>query len=647
LKILPDKKKQILEDKNQLSINQISKKYGLPRIEIKKIIEASERKTPKWFYVIMVLLPVVFLVILEFFLRTINYGYDFTQWVDAGEGKYILNPNIGKKYFPESGFDPLTDEDVFDKQKNANSFRVFVLGGSSAEGFPYRPMGSFSRYIRRRLELVYPNTEVEVVNISMTAVNSYTLLDLMPGVLDQKPDLILIYAGHNEYYGALGVGSVESLGSSRTLINLILYLDKFRITQLVRNSIHWITSLISPGNKKLSGTLMSKMAQDKYILLNSKVFNEGIQQFKENLTDILEMIKDNHVPVILGSVASNLKDQKPFISVKTPGYKTADQVYNEAEVELKNNNTNVADSLFRLAKDLDALRFRAPEKINNVIDDLGRKFHVLTVPIDSLFDSESPGGVVGDNLIVDQLHPNIKGQELIGKAFYDCMEKYGYVPKTEKPAIPFNSQDSLARADFMFSRLDSVIGNDNIIMLKSDWPFVRKGASISELSARDFMSLLKPKDFIDSIAAENIEGKISWLDAHLMAATTYLRRDDIKDYLRHMNILIYQYPNLKDIKTAVRFFYQNHKISMTDYTTKRVGLIALYTHDFDGAIKLLNESYKSNPKDPLVLYSLALSYSKKENLKEALTMINKCLSVKPDYQGANNLKQQILSRMKK
>ena len=61
-------------------------------------------------------------------------------------------------------------------------------------------MGSFSRYIRKRLELVYPNTTIEVVNISMTAVNSYTVLDLLPGVLDQKPDLVLIYAGHNEYY---------------------------------------------------------------------------------------------------------------------------------------------------------------------------------------------------------------------------------------------------------------------------------------------------------------------------------------------------------------------------------------------------------------------------------------------------------------
>ena len=240
MKISNEIKKQILADKDQLSINQISKKYNLPRNEIKKIIVASTKKTPKWFFAVLVLLPIIFLIALEIFLRIINYGYNFDQWTNVGEGKCVINPNIGKKYFTSENFNPTTSEDEFDIQKKANTFRVFVLGGSSAEGFPYSPMGSFSRYIRRRLELVYPNTQIEVVNLGMTAVNSYTLLDLLPGVLNEKPDLILIYAGHNEYYGALGVGSVQSFGSSRALIRLMLYLDKFKTTQLVRNSIHWV-----------------------------------------------------------------------------------------------------------------------------------------------------------------------------------------------------------------------------------------------------------------------------------------------------------------------------------------------------------------------------------------------------------------------
>jgi lysophospholipase L1-like esterase len=647
MKISKEIKARLLIDKDQLSINQISKKYNLPRSEVKNIIDASRKKTPKWFYVASVLLPVIFLAILEIFLRIIDYGNNYDQWVDVGEGKYVINSNIGKKYFSSGDFNPSASEDEFDIHKKANAFRIFVLGESSAEGFPYSPMGSFSRYIRRRLELVYSNTSIEVINLGMTAINSYTLLDLLPDVLDQKPDLILIYTGHNEYYGALGVGSIQSFGSSRTLIRFMLYLNDFRITQLVRNSLHWVSSLWSSGNNnKPSGTMMSNMAKDKYILLNSKLFDEGVEQFRENMTDILKSIKDKGVPVILGRLVSNLKDQKPFISVSTPGYQTADQVYEEAENEFKNNHFTKADSLFKLAKDLDALRFRAPKEINKLIDDLGLEFHDPVVPTDSIFDSASPGGIVGDNLMVDHLHPNVQGYQLMGKAFYDCMEKEGYLPKTENAEIPFGEQDSLTRVNFIFTKLDSIMGNDGITILKANWPYVKKSKVMSDFQQNDFVDLLQPKDLTDSIAMYKIEGIISWTDAHLLAAATYLKRDEIRNYLKHINILLYQYPALKDFNTLITYFYHKNKIELSDYTSKRLGIIQLYRGKYDDAVKQLTEVYNYNPKDPSVSYNLALAYFQTKDFKAALAMIQKCLLVKPNYPEANNLKRQIVSALK-
>jgi lysophospholipase L1-like esterase len=646
MKISKEMKEQLLIDKDHLSLNALSKKYHLHRSKIKNIIEATGKKPPKWFFAVLVLLPIIFFVILEIFLRIVHYGNNYDQWVSVGEGKYVINSVIGKKYFSSGDFNPSASEDEFDIHKKANAFRIFVLGESSAEGFPYSPMGSFSRYIRRRLELVYPNTPIEVINLGMTAINSYTLLDLLPGVLDQKPDLILIYTGHNEYYGALGVGSVQSFGSSRTLIRSILYLNDFRITQLVRNSLHWVLSLFSSGNKTLSGTMMSNMAKDKYIIMNSKLFNEGVEQFKENMTDILKSIKDKGVPVILGRLVSNLKDQKPFISVSTPGYATADQVYEEAEHEFKNNHFTKADSLFKLAKDLDALRFRAPKEINTLIDDLGLEFHGPVVPTDSIFDSASPGGIVGDNLMVDHLHPNVTGYQLMGKAFYNCMEKVGYLPKTENAAIPLGEQDSLTRVNFMFSKLDSIMGNDGITILKTNWPYVKKSKVMSDFQQNDFVDLLQPKDLTDSIAMYRIEGTISWTDAHLLAAATYLKREEIKNYLQHINILLYQYPALKDFNTLITYFYHKNKIELSDYTSKRLGIIQLYRGKYDDAVKQLTEAYNFNPKDPSVSYNLALAYFQTKDFKAALAMIQKCLLVKPNYAEANTLKRQIVSALK-
>ena len=616
----------------------------------------KKKQPPKWFFIVLILIPIIFFVLLELSLRLFSYGKDLPQWVDTNKGKYIINPDVAFRYFNQVKNIPTTIEDVFDQQKKKDAFRVFVMGGSSAAGFPYMPMGSFSRYIRKRLELTYPNTPIEVVNVSLSAVNTYTVLDLLPEVLEQKPDLILIYAGHNEYYGALGVGSMESLGTSRSFVKLILYLNKYKTIQLIRNSITGLLSLFNTKNSEdPSGTLMSNMAKDQYISLGSDKYNLGLEQFKANMKEILELIKKSNVHVIVGKLVSNLKDQKPFVSVPTEKYPTANQVYEEAKQKLSAGSLREADSLFILAKDLDGLRFRAPEKINTLIENLCKEYNVKYVSIDSAFNSESPDGIVGNNLMTDHLHPNIKGYQLMGKIFYEAMEQKGYLPKNQKQRFASADIDSLTRVNFMFTDLDSTIGNNRILLLKNDWPFIEK----SQIKPKDL--LFKPTNFLDSIALDMMNNKISWANAHVNAATTYFKKKNINGFLKHMDILLYQYPivveyydevalNLLKLQLydkALKYLSARYKIEPSDYSAKWIGNIALYKGDLDVAILYLNKSQQLNSRDAQVLYNLAGAYSKKKDYQSALNTINACLSVNPNYPQADNLKQQLVQAVKK
>ena len=43
---------------------------------------------------------------------------------------------------------------------------------------------------------------------------------------------------------------------------------------------------------------------------------------------MLEMAKDKNVPVILGRLVSNLKDQKPFESIYEDEFPSADEIFN-------------------------------------------------------------------------------------------------------------------------------------------------------------------------------------------------------------------------------------------------------------------------------------------------------------------------------
>src|SRR4030065_1921848 len=282
------------------------------------------------------------------------------------------------------------------------------MGGSSAAGFPYSPNGAFSRYIRKRLELLYPERKIEVVNIAMSAINSYALRDMFPGVIEKEPDLIIIYAGHNEYYGALGVGSVETLGDTRFIVNTVIWLNRFKTFELLRDVVKSVSGWFSSPVKS-DGTLMARMSQRQLIPFNSEKYFSGINQYEGNLRDILEMAKDINVSVILGRLVSNLKDQKPFEPSYDGELPPADEIFLKAQNDLSSGHVESADSLFRLAKDLDALRWRAPEKVNQIIENLGKEFSYPVVKLDSVFNAESIYGIAGDDLITDHLHPNLRG----------------------------------------------------------------------------------------------------------------------------------------------------------------------------------------------------------------------------------------------
>ena len=238
-------------------------------------------------------------MLLEIFLKFINYGRNDDQWIKITETKQMLNPDVAGRYFFNTKDLPQSNNDAFDIVKRENAFRIFVMGGSSAQGFPFSPNGTFSRYIRDRLELIYPDKYIEVINLGITATNSYTIRDLIPGVLEQKPDLILIYAGHNEYYGAFGVGSTENIGNSRELVNFLIWLNKFKSVELIRNVVTAIMTLFSSDAEQKTdrgGTLMARIVKEQLIPFNSESFNVGIEQFEGNFEDILQMTQDGRVP---------------------------------------------------------------------------------------------------------------------------------------------------------------------------------------------------------------------------------------------------------------------------------------------------------------------------------------------------------------
>lgn len=641
----------------KLSPKKIAEKLNLEVDEVTAFLDAHPLKpVPKYFYLVMFIIPIIFVVVLELSLRVFDYGDDYQQWVPVTDKVLGLNPDIGRKYFTKTKALPESIQDTFDKKKKDNAFRVFVLGGSSAAGYPFMPLGSFSRYIDQRLKHVYPNNKIEVINISLTAINSYTIRDFIPCVLEQKPDLILIYAGHNEFYGALGIGSMESLGTSRDMVNLILYLNKYRITQLVKDFLSWSITLLASDDEVKSGTLMSRMAEDQSIPLNSDTYHAGIEQFRENLRDVIKMVQANDVDIIIGNLASNLKDQSPFIAKETEGLPSAVEVYGKAQSELKNGNLSSADSLFRYAKDLDLLRFRAPEKFNEVISNLANQYNFPFVNIDSALSKNSVDQIIGDDLMTDHLHPTLRGYQIIGDAFYTAMHYYNMLPKSNPTIADLETQDSITASNFYFSKIDSIIANYKIKLLKNDWPYLKDPNK--KLSSE---KLLNPQNGIDSLAYKFVVDDLPWIEIQQETADYYLINGEINNYVTQMKLLIYQYPIIPKFyeKAVTDLITRNHSDlafefakekyqSLPDaFSTKWMGIILLSKNEIEKAEKYLLESMEFSLTDEQVLYNLAGVYVQKKEYETALEYSKKALAINPNYQAAKNLKAQLTNALNK
>ena len=58
---------------------------------------------------------------------------------------------------------------------------------------------------------------------------------------------------------------------------------------------------------------MAKMVGEQSIPYGSGTFDRGVRQFEANLDALLSKYRDAGVPVVIGTLGSNVRDQRPFI----------------------------------------------------------------------------------------------------------------------------------------------------------------------------------------------------------------------------------------------------------------------------------------------------------------------------------------------
>ena len=602
-----------------------------------------------------------------------GYGEEYPLFipVPSDEAYLYQNPEVARRYFKTQQRVPGSQRDYFKAQKDSATFRIFVQGGSSAAGYPLYYGGSFSRMLEQRLLQTFPGKNIEVINTAMAAVNSYTLRDLVDEIIEQNPDLVLIYAGHNEYYGSLGVGSAESLGRFSGLINLYLELQEFRVVQGLQQVIIKGAALFASDEKKVSAgtTLMSQLVEEQEIPLRSPLYEMGITQFESNVDVMLARYRDAGVPVLISTVASNEKDQAPFISKPLDSQRN---VLIEKEIKLAVSALSVGDTLkaithldvaieedsidaraffakgqilfdmgqhkqaldaFINAKDRDQLRFRAPEKINQTIRSLAAAHSATVVDAQAALRRAYPHGIIGSELMLEHLHPNVEGYFIIADAFYQSIKEQGMIGEWNY-SVPL----ARARTEILFTKVDSLVGQYRVRQLMNSWPFQPYGTVGEEIT-------IVPETEEERVAYALYRGEMGWYEAMRQLRAHYEAEGNLHEALRTSLTVIQEFPFIPDpyLATAQILLYQGRVSEALNYIeagnereetavglAMKGGVLLSQQKPYD-AISFLERALSMDEENQQALFALSGAYFATGRNEDAGESLEKLLRLNPNH----------------
>ncbi len=476
-----------------------------------------------------IFIPVLLLVALEVSLRIFGFGISMSLFTDykSNNDFLIINPDVSRKYFTNTENATRGLAEIFRKEKKPETFRAFVLGASTGIGFPYTENGSFSRWLKYRLMNEYPEKEIEIINLSLTAVNSYAALDFTKQIIEYEPDLVLIYLGHNEYYGALGVGSTSKLGNNVKLVRLLTNLKELRVVQLINNLNQSANnSNPEPGTNK---NLMVEMAGNTNISWGSDEFKMGIEQFRLNMNDICKLLSKEKIPTIISSLVSNEKSLKPFISDSTNTELSADYYFNLATNNYNKNDFNTAKEQFIKAKELDLLRYRAPEEMNTIIYELTNKYSfIYLADSKKIFSEKSDHEIIGNEMLMDHVHPYLYGQGLISDCFYTVIKKNDII--SDPPQSDMSFSELLNKMPL--TSVDSLKGIFLMNLFLKEWPFNRTDILDSDIDS----------SFEASLANQIVYDASLWYKAMDKLSLFYQQKQDWNNALKVAEASILAFP---------------------------------------------------------------------------------------------------------
>ncbi|HBE68956.1 MAG TPA: hypothetical protein DDW52_12480 [Planctomycetaceae bacterium] len=382
----------------------------------------------------------------------------------------------------------------FKLPKPEKTYRVFALGGSTTQGEPFSTETAFPMWLQIRLRAMLPSRTVEVINCGGLSYASYRVRAICEEVLEYEPDLIVVYTAHNEYLEKRSYASNDA--------GLVSSLLRWPAANL--RSAQWLGSRFRGSANRRQETDFTMMQREVDALLDyqngledyrrSDTWMSGVvEHFAWNVQQMVEGCRRADVPIVFCLPVANELDCPPMKYELSPVL-ADDDVERftkrfENAVELNSMGKSVeameqamlaleldpqhAGCLFLLGRlayaagdfpaaerylqaaiDNDVCPLRATSEIEAALSLVLETNDVAQVDAGELFAERSKHGIVGDQWLVDHIHPSVAGHQLLGETIADTLVASGQI----KPEIA-NSDWQDREQDLRAAHL-STLGED-------------------------------------------------------------------------------------------------------------------------------------------------------------------------------------------
>lgn len=336
----------------------------------------------------------------------------------------------------------------FPVDRPESSALVFCLGGSSVYGYPHGADFAFPHRLEQTLRTLHPDRELFVVNQGGMSYGSTRLRLLASQLMAYRPDVVVIYTGHNEFVEA----DVARLASSGDVIDAaarpIRRLALYRLGERLLDPL--LPSPAAPSATEFGIDVERREVRS----VQAREVTEAAVRLSANLREIVRLVRNGGATPVLCTVASNLADWRPENSAMAhdlppatvldiashiararslavddravaaaeqlhaalaldPGY--AAVAFDTARVEQRLGRLEPARSLYSSARDHDPTPIRAPSALNAAVRDAANATGAVLVEVELAMASVAPDGIPGNDLFLDYCHPSEAGHELIAR----------------------------------------------------------------------------------------------------------------------------------------------------------------------------------------------------------------------------------------